>query len=67
MYDHIFSALNRLKGLPDQVLPGLHQNLNGHVVRNQVFLDQRTEDLIFRLRGGGKAYLNLLESILHSI
>lgn len=62
MDDHIFRTLDRLKGLADQVLTRLHEHLDGHVVRNAVFLNQGAQDLIFRFARGREADLNLLHA-----
>ena len=62
MDNHIFRALNCLKGLADQVLTRLHEHLDGHVVRNAVFLNQGAKDLIFRFARGREADFNLLHA-----
>ncbi len=54
-----------LKGLLNNVLPGLGQHLHRHIVRNHIFLNERPHKLIFRLRGRRKSDLNLLEPNIH--
>ena len=65
MNDDVFRAVDRFKRFLNEVRAALHEHLNGHVVRDQVPLDQRAADLILRLRSGGKADLNLLEADLN--
>ena len=47
--DSIFAALQSLEGFPDNVLPGLGQHLNRHIIRNQIPLNQRPQEFIFCL------------------
>ncbi len=63
--DHVLRAPDGLEGLFDQVLPGLHQHLDGHVVGDVAPLDQLPADLILRLGGGGEADLDLLHPDVH--
>ena len=63
--DDVFGALDGLEGLADQVLPGLDQHLDGHIVRDVAPLDQLAADLILGLTGGGKADLDLLDADVH--
>ena len=63
--DHVPGAVNGLKGLADQVLSGLHQHLDGHVVGDVVPVDEGPEKLILRLRGGGEPHLDLLHADVH--
>ena len=65
MEDDVFGALDGLEGLADQVLPGLDQHLDGHIVRDVAPLDQLAADLILGLTGGGKADLDLLDADVH--
>ena len=58
----VLGALDGLKGLFDEVLPGLDQHLDGHVIGDMAALDELTADLIFRLAGGGEADLNLFDA-----
>ncbi len=43
-----------VEGLADEMLPGLDQHLDGHVVRDVAALDELPADFILRLGGGGK-------------
>ena len=63
--DYVFRALDGLKGLLDQMGPGLDQHLDGHVVGNVTSLDQLPADLIFRFGGGGEADFDLLDADVH--
>ena len=59
------SPLHRLEGLADDVLPGLGQHLDGHVVGDHVPLDQGPDEIVLRVRGGREAHLDLLEADVH--
>ena len=65
MEDHMLGPVDGLKGLADQMLPGLDQYLNGHVVGDMPPLDEGADELIFRLGGGGEAHLDLLDADVH--
>ena len=60
--NHVFGAFDGVKGLFDEVLPGLYQHLDGHIVGDVAALDQLPADLIFRLAGGREADLDLLHT-----
>ena len=60
VHDGLRCALDGLEGAGNQVLAGLHQNLNGHVIRNVAVLDEGAHKIKVSLRGGGEAHLNLL-------
>ena len=62
--DHVFAALHTLEGAVDLLLPALRENLEIHVVRHAVLLDQFPDKIIFNLAGCREADLNLLESQL---
>lgn len=47
------------------MFPGLSQNLNGHIIRNQVFLDQLSEECIFCFRSSRESHFYLFKSNLH--
>ena len=61
----VLGALDGLEGLFDQMLPGLDQHLDGHVVGDVTPLDELPADLILRLAGGGEADLDLLDADVH--
>ena len=65
MHDDVFGALDGFKGLLDQVLARLHQNLNGHVVGNVVVLDQFAANFVLGFRRAGKADLDFLKAHIH--
>ena len=60
----MLDAAQRLIGLAHNVLAGLGEHLHGHVIRDQIALDQCAQELIFRLRRSRKADLDLLEAHL---
>ena len=60
----VLGAPDGLKGLFNEVFPGLHQHLNGHVIRDVAALDELAADLIVGVGGGGKADLDLLDADL---
>ena len=57
--------LQRIKGLADDMLPGLGQHLNGHIIRNHVPLDQRPQELILRVGSRRETHLDLLKTDIH--
>ena len=65
MYHRLFNAFDGFKGLLDDVFAGLCQHLDGHVIRNQVLLDQCPAEFVFGLGSGREAHLDLLESNLY--
>ena len=58
-------TLDSLKSLADDVVTALGQHLHGHVLRDHVFLDQGTQELVLGIAGGGETHLDLLEADLH--
>ena len=62
MQDHVFRALDGLKGLFDQMIPGLDQNLDGHVVGDMAAVNEFPADFIFGFRGGREANLDLFHA-----
>ena len=58
-------TLDSLKGLADNVVAALGQHLHGHILRDHVFLDQGTQELVLGIAGGGETHLDLLEADLH--
>lgn len=62
MDDDVFGTPDRLKGAADQMLPGLDEDLDGHVVRDMAAFDQLAADSILRFGGGGKPHLDLLKA-----
>ena len=65
MENHIFGALDRLKSLFNEMLPGLDQHLDGHVIGNMAPLNELPADFVLRLAGGGEADLDLLHPDVH--
>ena len=63
--DHALRAFQREHGLLNQILTGLHQALDGHVVRNTAVLDQAAVEFELGVGGGRKAHLDLFEAGLH--
>ncbi len=49
----------------DQVFARLSQHLDGHVVRDAVFLDQLADKIEIRVRRGGKGHLDFLKADFH--
>ena len=58
-------AADRLEGPLDLLGPGLGEDLNHHVVGDQVTLDEQPHEVEVGLRGRGKADLDLLEPAAH--
>ncbi len=61
----MLGPVNGLEGAADEVLSGLYQHLNGHVVGDVSTLDQGADELVLRLGGGGEPHLNLLDADVH--
>ena len=62
MHHRVGCSLHCLEGPLDNVLPGLGQNLDRHVIGDHVLLDQGPHEFIFGLGGRGESHLDLLES-----
>ncbi len=62
MDDHVFRAPDCLKRPADQVRARLDQNLDGYVVRNEFFLDQRAQNFIFGFRSGREPNFDFLKT-----
>ena len=60
--DDILGAPDGLEGASDQMLPGLDQHLDGHVLRDELPLDEGAQKGVLRLRRGGKAHLDLFKA-----
>ena len=58
-------ALQAFVGALEQLLAALHQNLNGHVVGDEIFFDELAYEIEVGLACGREAHLNLFESHLH--
>ena len=65
VHNHIFCALAGFKGAPDQMLTGLHQYLDGHVVGNEVVFDNVPYEIKISLGGRGETHFNLLVAHTH--
>ena len=64
MDDRVLTSLQGIEGPADDVLTCLGKHLQGDVIRNHIPLDQRTEELIFRLGCRRESDFDLLESDL---
>ena len=62
MHNRALGAIDRIKGLADQVVAGLHQHLDGDIVGDAVFIDEAAQEIEFRIGGGRKADFDLFES-----
>ena len=65
MEDNVLGSVYGLKGLADQMLSGLDQHLDGHVVGDVAALNEGADKLIFGLGGGGEAHLDLFHTDIH--
>ena len=65
MDNGIAAAFQSLKGLADDMLSCLCQNLERNILRYHIALDQGAQELIFRLGCRGESDLDLLEADLH--
>ena len=64
MNDGVFRTAQSLKGLGNDMLSRLRQNLNGDVVGDHIVFDQRAAEFVFRLARRGETDLDLLEADL---
>jgi hypothetical protein len=62
VHDGALDAAQRLESSLDELATGLRQDLHGHVVGNQLLVDEPAREVVLGLRGGRKADLDLLES-----
>ena len=58
-------AREALEGAGDELGSRLGEDLDGHVVRDRVVLDEVAAEVEVGVRGGGEAHLDLLEPHLH--
>ena len=58
-------SLNGFKGLSDNVITALCQNLHRHIIRNHIFIDQLAQKFIFGFTGSRETDFNLLEADLY--
>ena len=63
--DHVLCPADGFKGFLNQVRTSLYQHLNGHVIGNQIALDEGAEDFILGFGSGGEAHFNLLKADIH--
>ena len=54
--NYIFRTADCFKGFCNQMRSCLYQYLNGHIVRNQITVNQRTQNFIFCFGSGWKSY-----------
>jgi hypothetical protein len=65
MDDRLLGPLERVEGALDQVVAGLGQDLDRHVVGDQVLVDQEPQEVVVGLGGRGEPHLDLFESQAH--
>ncbi len=65
MHHRMGRSLHRLKGLSDNMFPGLGQHLNGHILGDHIPLNQSPDKIVLRVGGCRKTHLYLLEANLH--
>jgi hypothetical protein len=65
VHDRLLGPGDGLVGALDQVLAGLRQHLDHHVVGDAVLVDQLADEVEVGLRGGREADLDLLVAHLH--
>ena len=56
----MLGALDSLEGFVDEMLPGLDQNLDGHIVRDVAAVNEGAEKFVLRLGGRGKPDFDFL-------
>jgi hypothetical protein len=67
MDDDPSRAVNRFEGPPDQLLAGLGEHLDGHVLGNPILLDQLSNEGKIRFGGARESHLDLLEAELDEL
>ena len=67
MYNGMLHTLERFKGLGNDMLSCLRQNLNGNIVRDQILFNQCAAKFIFCLRSSRKTNFNFFESNFYQI
>ena len=65
MHNRVLHAAQRIKRLSDDMLPRLCQHLHGHIVGDEIVIDEAAQELVLRLRRGRKTDLDLLEPHTH--
>ena len=62
MHDGVFRALYAFKGSADQIFTTLHEDLDSHVIGDQIIVDQVAAEIKIRLAGGRKADFDFLKA-----
>ena len=62
MHNHTLRSFDGIKGSTDQVLSSLNQQLNGHIIRDQVILYQVTTKVELSISGRRKTNFDLLKT-----
>ena len=65
MDDGVFGTFDAFKSAADEILAALHQNLDGHIWRNAVVVNQVTAEIKISLAGRWETDLNFLEAHFH--
>ena len=65
MHHRSRAPLQGFEGFADNMLPGLGQHLNRHILRDQVTFDQGAKELILCLGSSRESHFDLLESNFH--
>ena len=65
MYDCTMGSFQSLEGFSNDVLPRLRQDLNRHILRNQILLDQGTAKTILRIGRRRESDFNLFKAHVH--
>src|SRR5262249_15637205 len=65
VHDGPGGALDRLVRALDQLLTALREHLDGHILGDEIFIDQQAYEVIVGLTGGWKTDFNFLEPHLY--
>ena len=65
MHDHVFRSMNRVERFTDQMGSCLHQDLNRHIIGNQVLFNQGPQNFIFRFTGRGEPNFDFFKTNVH--
>ena len=67
MYDRLLDSYQGIKSLLYYMFSRLGKHLDGHIVRDQVVINQFSQEMIFRFRSCRKSYFDFLESQFYQV
>ena len=64
MHNGVLGTLDTFKRTLDQIFAALHEDLDGHIIRDKFFVDEVAAEIKISLAGRWKSDLNFLETDL---